>query len=149
MVDFMTLEEMRQQKERLHLTNEELSHLSGISVSTISKIMAGITKNPRYGTRLALEEVLLTKDREDLLTKDREDLLTKDREGLKEPEAPGRPMRPEEAVDFGGNLILRDSHGADSDRNAGLRMDIRFTFGGKQGSFTVDDSNCALLPNWI
>ena len=55
----MTVEEMRRQKALRKLTIEELSHLSGVPVSTIAKVLAGITKNPRYSTRIRLEAVLM------------------------------------------------------------------------------------------
>ena len=54
----MNLDEMRYHKKRLGLTNEKLAQLSGVPVSTVAKIMAGITPHPRYFTRKKLEEVL-------------------------------------------------------------------------------------------
>lgn len=54
----MNLDEMRYHKKRLGLTNEKLAQLSGVPVSTVAKIMAGITLHPRYFTRKKLEKVL-------------------------------------------------------------------------------------------
>lgn len=54
----MTIEEMKQRKKELGLSNEELAHLSGVPASTIQKVLGGITRSPRYDTILALESVL-------------------------------------------------------------------------------------------
>ncbi len=53
----MTLEEMKDQKEKLGYTNETIAALSGISRSTVQKIFAGATRHPRKGTLGALESV--------------------------------------------------------------------------------------------
>ena len=54
----MTIEEMRKRKKALHLTNQELAGLTGIPLSTVQKVLAGITRSPRYETLQALENVL-------------------------------------------------------------------------------------------
>jgi len=56
----MTLEEMKNKKTELGLTNEMISQSSGIPLSTIQKIMSGATKAPRRVTLEAIETVLLT-----------------------------------------------------------------------------------------
>ena len=56
----MTLEEMKNKKTELGLTNEMISQSSGIPLSTIQKIMSGATKAPRRITLEAIETVLLT-----------------------------------------------------------------------------------------
>lgn len=54
----MTVEEMKQRKKELGYSNEKLSELSGVPLGTVQKVLAGVTKSPRYGTLLALEKVL-------------------------------------------------------------------------------------------
>ncbi len=54
----MTLQEMKDRKRELGLSNEKIAQLSGVPLGTIQKIFAGITKTPRYDTVLALEKVL-------------------------------------------------------------------------------------------
>ncbi len=56
----MTIEEMKQRKRELGLSNEELSRLSGVPFSTIQKIFSGKTSSPRQYTIMALEEALYT-----------------------------------------------------------------------------------------
>ena len=58
----MTLEEMKNKKTELGLTNEMISQSSGIPLSTIQKIMSGATKAPRRVTLEAIETVLLTEE---------------------------------------------------------------------------------------
>ena len=57
-MDILSLKEL---KKEMGMTNSEIAELSGIPVSTVNKIFSGETKNPRYGTLLAIEEVLATK----------------------------------------------------------------------------------------
>ena len=59
----MTLEEMKNKKTELGLTNEMISQSSGIPLSTIQKIMSGATKAPRRITLEAIETVLLTEEK--------------------------------------------------------------------------------------
>ena len=59
----MTLEEMKNKKTELGLTNEMISQSSGIPLSTIQKIMSGATKAPRRVTLEAIETVLLTEEK--------------------------------------------------------------------------------------
>lgn len=59
----MNIEELKKMKEKARLTNQEISELSGIPVSTINKIFSGATQNPRYATLLAIEEVLAVKEK--------------------------------------------------------------------------------------
>ena len=54
----MTIEEMKARKIELGLTNEMLSQASGIPLSTVQKIMSGLTKAPRKLTIDALVLVL-------------------------------------------------------------------------------------------
>ena len=58
----MTLEEMKNKKTELGLTNEMISQSSGIPLSTIQKIMSGATKAPRRVTLEAIETVLLKEE---------------------------------------------------------------------------------------
>jgi len=57
----MTIEEMRQKKRKLGLTNEMLSERAGVPLGTVRKVMAGITKAPRKSTLDALERALFPK----------------------------------------------------------------------------------------
>lgn len=63
----MNAEELRKQKARLALTNEELSSLSGVPLGTVQKIMSGATRSPRRASLRALEEVLFPSSRPDPL----------------------------------------------------------------------------------
>lgn len=54
----MTVEEMKQRKKELGYSNEKLSELSGVPLGTVQKVLAGVTKSPRYETLIALERVL-------------------------------------------------------------------------------------------
>lgn len=57
----MDIFELKEMKKAAGLTNQEIADLSGIPFSTIHKIFSGATKNPRYSTLLAIEEVILTR----------------------------------------------------------------------------------------
>ncbi len=54
----MTIQEMREVKERCGYSNARLSELSGVPEATIQKILSGATRNPRYDTLTALEKAL-------------------------------------------------------------------------------------------
>ena len=54
---------LKQLKKAAKITNSEIAELSGIPVSTVNKIFSGVTENPRYGTLLAIEQVLVKKER--------------------------------------------------------------------------------------
>ena len=56
--DAMTVEEMKQRKKELGYSNEKLSELSGVPLGTVQKVLAGVTRSPRYETLIALERVL-------------------------------------------------------------------------------------------
>ena len=58
----MTIEEMRTRKIELGFTNEMLSRASGVPLSTVQKIMGGLTKAPRKLTVDALRKVLEAAD---------------------------------------------------------------------------------------
>lgn len=60
----MTPEEMRIRKKQLHLTNAQISQQSGVPVSTVRKILAGLTVSPRAETLQALEKVLKGREKE-------------------------------------------------------------------------------------
>lgn len=53
----MTVEEMKRRKKELGYTNEMVAEYSGVPLSTVQKIFAGVTTSPRYETLLALEKV--------------------------------------------------------------------------------------------
>ena len=54
----MMIEELRRRKKELNLTNQEIADLSGLPLSTVQKILAGVTRSPRYDSIAALEKVL-------------------------------------------------------------------------------------------
>lgn len=56
----MNLEELKSKKRQLGLTTAQVSVLSGVPEATLAKIFAGITKNPRSDTLLAIENILCT-----------------------------------------------------------------------------------------
>ena len=59
----MDISDLKKLKKEAGLTNAEIAELSGIPVSTVNKIFSGATKNPRYATLLAIEQVLTTKEK--------------------------------------------------------------------------------------
>ena len=54
----MTIQEMKERKKELGLSNQELSRRTGISVSTLQRILSGKTASPRQDSVEALEKVL-------------------------------------------------------------------------------------------
>ena len=59
----MNISKLRQLKKESGMTNAEIAELSGIPFSTVNKIFSGATPNPRYGTLLAIEQVLSAKQK--------------------------------------------------------------------------------------
>ena len=59
----MDISKLRQLKKDSGMTNAEIAELSGIPFSTVNKIFSGATPNPRYGTLLAIEQVLTAKQK--------------------------------------------------------------------------------------
>ncbi|MBQ8305196.1 MAG: Uma2 family endonuclease [Blautia sp.] len=59
----MTIQEMRDRKKELGLSNEALAKLSGVPFSTVQKIFSGATDSPRQRTLQALERVLRKEER--------------------------------------------------------------------------------------
>ena len=59
----MDISKLRQLKKEAGMTNAEIAELSGIPFSTVNKIFSGATPNPRYGTLLAIEQVLTAKQK--------------------------------------------------------------------------------------
>lgn len=53
----MTIQEMNEKKRELGYSYEQIALLSGIPLSTVQKVLGGVTKAPRYETLKALEEV--------------------------------------------------------------------------------------------
>ena len=58
----MTIEEMKRRKTALGLTNEMIAQAAGVPLSTIQKIMSGVTKAPRKLTLEAIESVLFAEE---------------------------------------------------------------------------------------
>lgn len=59
----MDILDLKRKKKESGLTNQEIATLSGVPVSTVNKIFSGATRNPRFSTLLAIEEVLSTKQK--------------------------------------------------------------------------------------
>lgn len=59
----MDIFDLKRLKKESGMTNAEIAELSGIPVSTVNKIFSGATENPRYGTLLAIEQVLMRKEK--------------------------------------------------------------------------------------
>ena len=53
------VERLKRMKSNSNFTNEQIARLSGVPISTVQKIFAGITKNPRADTLAALESVFI------------------------------------------------------------------------------------------
>ena len=56
----MRIERIKQQVKDLGLSYKKLSEISGVPLSTIQKVLSGITASPRYETIRALEEALFS-----------------------------------------------------------------------------------------
>ena len=54
----MTIEDLKRLKKQCGYTNETISILSGVPLSTVQKVFAGVTKSPRHQTVEAIEFVL-------------------------------------------------------------------------------------------
>lgn len=58
----MTIEQMKKRKQELGLSNETIARMSGLPLSTVQKILGGVTKSPREKSLRALERVLFNSD---------------------------------------------------------------------------------------
>ena len=54
----MTIQEMRDVKERTGLSNKALAALAGVPLGTVQKVLSGETKAPRLNTVMAISEAL-------------------------------------------------------------------------------------------
>ena len=54
----MTIQEMRERMRTLGYSYAKLAELSGVPLSTIQKVLGGVTKSPRYQTLTAIEKAL-------------------------------------------------------------------------------------------
>ena len=59
----MDISDLKKKKREAGVTNAEIAELAGIPVSTVNKVFSGATKNPRYATLLAIEQVLEKKEK--------------------------------------------------------------------------------------
>ena len=53
----MTIEEMKEKKRELGYSYEQIAELAHLPLSTVQKVLGGITRSPRYDTLSALETV--------------------------------------------------------------------------------------------
>ena len=58
----MNIQELKEQKQRLGITNRQLAELSGVPFGTVQKVFGGSTGSPRYLTLHKLEEALRKAD---------------------------------------------------------------------------------------
>ena len=58
----MTIEQMRERKQELGYTYEQIADLSGVPLGTVQKVFGGVTASPRYDTLRALEQVFQKKE---------------------------------------------------------------------------------------
>lgn len=58
----MDINDLKRMKLESGMTNQDIADMSGIPISTVNKIFSGATKNPRYSTLLAIEQVLATRE---------------------------------------------------------------------------------------
>ena len=58
----MTIEQMRERKQELGYTYEQIADLSGVPLGTVQKVFGGVTASPRYDTLRALERVFQKKE---------------------------------------------------------------------------------------
>ncbi len=61
----MDISEMNKIKKELKLTYKQISDLSGVPLSTVQKVLGGITDSPKYSTVKALSDVLLYESRKE------------------------------------------------------------------------------------
>jgi len=54
----MDIRELKEKKKSLGYSNEKIAELSGVPLSTVQKVFAGVTQQPRYDTLAALERAL-------------------------------------------------------------------------------------------
>ena len=54
----MTIKEMNDRKKELGYSYQKIAELSGVPVSTVRKVLGGVTKAPRFSTLEALEGIL-------------------------------------------------------------------------------------------
>ena len=59
----MDIQGLKRMKKESGMTNAKIAELSGVPLSTVNKIFSGATKNPRYATLLAVEQVLVSKEK--------------------------------------------------------------------------------------
>lgn len=80
----MDISDLKRMKKEAGMTNSEIAGLSGIPLSTVNKIFSGATKDPRYGTLLAIEQVLASREKIPFTydTLKEEPALVRDRSGL-------------------------------------------------------------------
>lgn len=59
----MDTQDLKRMKKESGMTNAKIAELSGVPLSAVNKIFSGATKNPRYATLLAVEQVLVSKEK--------------------------------------------------------------------------------------
>ena len=64
----MTIIEMQQRRNELRLSYPRLAELSGVPLSTVQKVLGGVTPNPRQATLLALQRALCPEQYPDSLS---------------------------------------------------------------------------------
>ena len=117
----MTIEEIKNRKTSLGLTNEMIADASGIPLSTIQKIMSGATKAPRKLTLEAIESVLYAEEQR--------------RKGLKsQPSPDGAGLYPGLSYES-----LHEKEGAGRLCESGSACSLSGHEKNKDGEYTLDD----------
>ena len=74
----MTIEELKNRKTALGLTNEMIAKAADLPLSTVQKIMSGATKAPRKSTLIAIETILTAEERQRMNMKEEKSSLGPD-----------------------------------------------------------------------
>ena len=62
----MIIQELKERKRKMGMTNSELAERSGVPLSTVAKVLGGTTLRPRIDTIRALEAALRAEDDQDV-----------------------------------------------------------------------------------
>lgn len=117
----MTIEEMKNRKNELGYSCEQLSQMSGVPLGTVQKIFSGITKSPRRSTVAALEAVLKKRN-------SRYDISDQN----------GRYMMVSDvAVDYGVSDKAPEEKYKNKEKS--ISDDVKTGVWSRQGTYTVDD----------
>ncbi|MBQ9064118.1 MAG: Uma2 family endonuclease [Blautia sp.] len=131
----MTIKEMNDRKRELGYSYEQIAGLSGVPLSTVRKVLGGVTKSPRYNTLKALSAVLQKSTSEKAAEETAEETVkeTSEEAGKKAGKDPVIEGMKETAVPVSYHIredtdMLRDSAAVHA-----------WSTGKKQGEYTLED----------